>query len=72
MLAQTPQVVGRHVLLDAYAKASGRLQDFTDEASLVEATGHPVTVTEGSWDNIKITTAGDFQLLQTILKERSR
>jgi 2-C-methyl-D-erythritol 4-phosphate cytidylyltransferase len=71
-LAQTPQTFAHQVLLDAYAKASGHLQDFTDEASLVEATGHPVTVTEGSWDNIKITTAEDFQLAQTILKERSR
>ena len=72
ILAQTPQAFGHQVLLNAYAKASGCLQDFTDEASLVEATGHPVTVTEGSWDNIKITTADDFQFSQTILKERSR
>ena len=72
ILAQTPQAFGHQVLLKAYAKANGCLENFTDEASLVEATGHPVTVTEGSWDNIKITTADDFQLLQTILKERSR
>jgi len=71
-LAQTPQTFAHQVLLDAYAKASDRLQEFTDEASLVEAIGHPVTVTEGSWDNIKITTAEDFQLAQMILKERSR
>jgi 2-C-methyl-D-erythritol 4-phosphate cytidylyltransferase len=49
-----------------------RLPDFTDEASVVEANGHPVTVSPGSWDNIKITTADDYHLAQLILAGRGQ
>ncbi|MEO2036002.1 MAG: 2-C-methyl-D-erythritol 4-phosphate cytidylyltransferase [Planctomycetaceae bacterium] len=69
-LAQTPQTFARNVLLDAYAQMQDRLHDYTDEAAIVEATGYPVTVTEGSWDNIKITTAEDFQFAEMILAGR--
>jgi len=69
-LAQTPQTFARRILLDAYAQAQGKLHDYTDEASIVEATGYSVTVTEGSWDNIKITTADDFQFAEMILAGR--
>ena len=70
-LAQTPQTFNRQILLESFTQANGRLQDFTDEASLVEASGHPVTVTNGAWDNIKITTAEDFYLAETILSSRN-
>ena len=70
MLAQTPQTFARQVLLDAYTLARQDLLDYTDEASLIEATGHPVTVTKGSWDNIKITTEDDFHMAETILARR--
>lgn len=66
-LAQTPQTFAREILLKAVAQSGNQLASFTDEASLVEAAGMPVTVTEGAWDNIKITTAEDFRLAQLIL-----
>ena len=70
-LAQTPQTFERQVLVRAFEQARGHLQDFTDEASLVEAIGHPVTLTAGSWDNMKITTAEDLQLAEMILSRRA-
>jgi len=63
--AQTPQVFSRELLQEAYA---GR-GDFepTDEAQLVEQTGHEVSIVEGSPLNIKITTQDDFQMAEALL-----
>ena len=38
----------------------------TDEAQLVENTGHPVTVVEGWPMNIKITTFADFKMAEAL------
>jgi 2-C-methyl-D-erythritol 4-phosphate cytidylyltransferase len=64
--AQTPQVFRRQILLDAYAQRG----DFaaTDDAQLVERSGHPVTVVLGSSLNLKITTKQDMRLASQILK----
>ena len=64
--AQTPQVFRRGVLEEAYARR-GDLQP-TDEASLVEALGHPVTLVEGSPLNIKITAHEDLQFAELALQ----
>ncbi|HQU45367.1 MAG: 2-C-methyl-D-erythritol 4-phosphate cytidylyltransferase [Planctomycetia bacterium 21-64-5] len=64
--AQTPQVFRRQLLLDAYAKR-GSFQA-TDDAQLVERTGHPVTVVQGSPINMKITTQEDLRLAEQALK----
>ncbi|MCH2212986.1 MAG: 2-C-methyl-D-erythritol 4-phosphate cytidylyltransferase [Fuerstiella sp.] len=71
VLAQTPQGFSRGLLLEAFRQVGEKLQEFTDESSIVESLGHPVTVTDGAWDNIKITTAADFQLAQRILAGRA-
>ena len=42
----------------------------TDDASLVEASGHPVAVAEGSYENIKVTTPEDILLAEKILEKR--
>jgi 2-C-methyl-D-erythritol 4-phosphate cytidylyltransferase len=63
--AQTPQVFGRQLLMDAYAQ-QGKLQP-TDEAQLIEQFGHPVTLVEGSPLNFKITTDADFRLAEVAL-----
>ena len=63
--AQTPQVFARQVLLDAFANRGG--QDATDEAELVERSGHAVTVVEGWPMNIKITTQADFKMAEALL-----
>lgn len=66
MLAQTPQVFRRDILEAAYAAATDPAA-FTDEASLVEASGVPVFVHNGWLMNIKITTKEDFHLAETFL-----
>jgi 2-C-methyl-D-erythritol 4-phosphate cytidylyltransferase len=64
--AQTPQVFARPILEEAFAAAAGR--PFTDEASLVEAAGHSVTVVPGSPVNLKITSREDLRLAEQALK----
>lgn len=64
--AQTPQVFARAILEEAFAAAGDR--PFTDEASLVEAAGHPVTVVPGSPINLKITSREDLRLAEQALK----
>ncbi|QDU81671.1 2-C-methyl-D-erythritol 4-phosphate cytidylyltransferase [Polystyrenella longa] len=65
-LAQTPQVFRRELLLEAYAKRNGLIA--TDDAQLVEAIGHTVTVVEGSPMNIKITTGEDFKIASSLIE----
>ncbi len=64
-LAQTPQVFRRTLLMEAYANRGD--SPATDEASLVEQLGHPVTVVETSPTNIKITTAADFRMAEALV-----
>lgn len=56
--AQTPQGFRRDVLDTAYAAAS---QEFTDDAALVAAAGHPVAVVAGDPLAFKITTPEDLE-----------
>jgi 2-C-methyl-D-erythritol 4-phosphate cytidylyltransferase len=63
--AQTPQVFRRQLLLDAYA--AGDL-DVTDDAQLVERTGHAVKIVPGSPINLKIATKEDLRLAERALK----
>jgi 2-C-methyl-D-erythritol 4-phosphate cytidylyltransferase len=67
-LAQTPQVFRRDWLAEAYTKRGQADKSVTDDAQLVEAAGHPVTVVEGATTNIKITTKGDLFLAEAVLK----
>ena len=63
---QTPQTF---LLSDFYEKMQQRPHDdFTDDASLAEACGAHIFVSEGSYDNIKITTPDDIQLAEQLLK----
>jgi 2-C-methyl-D-erythritol 4-phosphate cytidylyltransferase len=63
VLAQTPQVFEKHLLRQAFAEFRP-LASATDEASMVEAMGHPVYVVDGWPMNIKITTSEDFRLAE--------
>ena len=71
-LAQTPQVFRRDWLVAAYSDRARLGKDVTDDAQLIEAAGHPVSVVEGSPTNIKITTRADLALADAILKSRPR
>lgn len=64
--AQTPQVFKRALLLAAYKKAGKSYNLFTDDASLVEATGISVKIVEGSYNNIKITTKEDLIIAERL------
>lgn len=59
-LVQTPQVFQTDLLRLAYQQ--GYVTSFTDDASVVEATGHKVTLVEGNRENIKITTKADMRI----------
>jgi len=68
--AQTPQVFKRPVILEAYAKRAEFAGELTDDAQLVEAAGHPVSLVESDFTNLKITTRADITLAHAILKSR--
>lgn len=57
-LVQTPQVFSLALLKQAYAQPY--VPAFTDDASVVEALGHEVTLVQGNRENIKITTPFDL------------
>ncbi len=65
LAVQTPQTFALPLLLACYARAEG---EFTDDASLVEAQGHPVYTVPGRYDNLKLTTAEDLLLAELLLK----
>src|SRR6185312_8541492 len=67
VLAQTPQGFRFSVLKKAFDEAAADGFVGTDEASLVERSGHPVTVVMGSARNIKITTPADMKLAEFYL-----
>ena len=65
-LAQTPQAFRFDLILRAHEQARCNGYQATDDASLVEQSGHPVKIVTGSRDNIKITTPEDLELAQAI------
>jgi 2-C-methyl-D-erythritol 4-phosphate cytidylyltransferase len=65
--ALTPQCFRYELLRDAYVNADVNDPSLTDESALVEKLGVPISVIEGSARNIKITTAEDLAIAETIL-----
>ena len=63
---QTPQVFRYQLVFDAYARAlEGECIGITDDAMVVEKYGkHKVTLYEGAYENIKITTPEDLGVAQ--------
>ena len=57
---QTPQGFKAAVIRDAFAAADSEGFVGTDDAGLAERAGYHVTLVEGSYDNIKITTREDM------------
>ena len=64
-IVQTPQVFKAQLLRDAYNVEFSPL--FTDDASVVEASGGHITLIEGERTNIKITTPEDIALAESFL-----
>jgi len=60
---QTPQAFRAKLLLEANAKATKAGREFTDDASVMEATGYSnLSLVPGDVRNIKITNPGDLAL----------
>ena len=68
VMAQTPQGFRFDVLKKAFDEATADGFLGTDEASLVERSGHQVAVVMGSPRNMKITTPADMELAEFFLK----
>ena len=64
---QTPQVFRRSLYHDAMQLAAEQEKDYTDDCQLVEALGVSVTMTEGSYTNLKLTTPEDFAVAEALL-----
>lgn len=64
---QTPQVARRDWFEQAIASESERLHCHTDDASLLEAAGFPVYVSQGNVHNRKVTNAEDVVWLEKLL-----
>ena len=69
-LAQTPQAFRRDWLQEAHQKAYDERVVATDDAYLVERLGHPVSVVEGTGENIKVTRPEDMILANAIHEAR--
>jgi 2-C-methyl-D-erythritol 4-phosphate cytidylyltransferase len=67
VMAQTPQGFRYSVIKKAFDEASADGFLGTDEASLVERSGHDVAVVMGSPRNIKITAPADMELAEFYL-----
>jgi 2-C-methyl-D-erythritol 4-phosphate cytidylyltransferase len=66
-MAQTPQGFKRDLIVSAYDKIKDTNEEFTDDAEVVEKSGHTVGIVSGSYDNIKITTHEDLKLAVLML-----
>ena len=69
---QTPQVFDFELLCGALENAQRKKLAITDDCSAVEAMGMPVQLTDGSEENLKITTPIDLAFAEAVLKGRQR
>lgn len=69
-IIQTPQIFRRNLYFEGlnFSKAHGL--DFTDDCQMAEAVGGKIYITEGSYDNIKITTPDDLIFAKAVLEEK--
>lgn len=67
-IIQTPQTFKSEIILPAFAVDDD--EKFTDEATVVEASGTPVHLIEGELSNIKITRPVDIVISEKIIEQR--
>lgn len=65
-LIQTPQCFHSELIKRAYQQEY--IEEFTDDATVVEAMGIKINLVEGNMENIKITRPGDIKIAETFLK----
>lgn len=64
-LVQTPQTFKSSILIPSYK--TNYIEEFTDDASVVEAAGYEVHLVDGEPNNIKITTPLDLAIANELL-----
>ncbi|HBH24597.1 MAG TPA: 2-C-methyl-D-erythritol 4-phosphate cytidylyltransferase [Cytophagales bacterium] len=69
-IIQTPQTFKSDIILQAYNL--DEQPDMTDDASVAEAAGHKISLFEGSYENIKITTPEDLWIAGAIIRYRKK
>ena len=69
VLAQTPQGFSYELLARAHREAADAGLVGDDDAQLVAATGHAVTVVPGEPANIKLTMPEDLELIEALIRE---
>ena len=69
VLAQTPQGFSYEVLARAHREAADAGLVGDDDAQLVAAAGHDVTVIPGEPANIKLTTPEDLEVVEALIRE---
>lgn len=67
---QTPQIFACEILKGALQNAIDKSLYITDDCMAVEAIGCPVRLTEGSRENIKLTTVADIAYAEALSKAR--
>jgi 2-C-methyl-D-erythritol 4-phosphate cytidylyltransferase len=68
-MIQTPQTFLVSLIRDAYQVREKEI--LTDDASVAELAGHAISLFEGSYENLKITTAEDLVVAEALLKARA-
>ena len=69
-LIQTPQTFDVQLIKKAYRMREDA--SLTDDASVAEKAGHVISLFEGSFENIKITTPEDLVIAEALMKERKK
>lgn len=74
-IVQTPQAFRREIISEAYEALAASRTDhskITDDSMAVELfTEHPVFLSRGSYENIKLTTPEDMAVAESILKRQT-
>jgi len=63
-IIQTPQVFKSSLIKEAFAATNKT--DFSDDATVFEASGKSIFLTEGNRENIKITTPVDLKIAEAL------
>lgn len=68
-LIQTPQTFKTDLIKKAYETKED--PSLTDDASVAERAGHVISLFEGSYENIKITTPEDLIIAEALIKQKA-
>lgn len=69
-LMQTPQTFRTSLIKAAYEEV-GAIENHTDEASIVEAYGETITLFDGDYRNIKVTTPEDLKVAEAFFSQKA-